>query len=749
MAQVKSASKRSGSGSKRAGQIVSGRNREQIFRFPALDGGLNLRDAEINLNDNESPEIVNLWWHDGGLQSRPGQEIIASGWLDASGNDTVSDNENVSGGDNGNESASGNASGSVHAFGSGEFVYAAASFPGGIVAHIGAALYTWHGDSSAFRRVPSGDIPRNPGTFFRFGDTLYYKNVGGFYRLTHDPAQTLPLTLANVADNAFIPTIAVNADPETGQGDAYQPANRLSPCKRVIYHPSATSESVVRTGNGLTRAFSLGVTASENLRGVSAVHADNTLMRPALYSVDIRTGTVTFNAAPKEDVTLTFTLEIGARVYCLPETGLSAVTEVQADGLMMEAGRDYTVDLGGGSVAFAQAPAGSVAIAYCKTDAAALQAVMNCPYAAACESYVVLSGAASAGIGNGGTSGNAGGTSGNAAGFAHYSGLTESGPDISYWPVDANVFVGESVTGFGAQYDQTIVFQPRRIGKLTPSVKTVNGYERISLTYAAVNEKYGCDLPQSIRLVGNNLLFANKSGGVYQIRSASAARENNVRCLSGKINGSDTRPGLLYDFRVAGSGPALSFDDGQRYWLSVNGHVWLWDYALSDADNPAWFYFTGISPKAFVMRDGVPYLIDDDAQIVRLGETYSDFGAPIRKVYQFPVRNFGGYELLKDIRSALFSLRADAPADISVTYETDYETRADLVNLAVTGYDRLTERNLETRDLSVPRHAAVFRRKPKCKHVRHFSMRLENDTAGQNLAPYSVEIGIRYEGRQR
>ena len=34
--------------------------REKIFKTQAIDGGLNLRDAEINLKDNESPEIVNL-----------------------------------------------------------------------------------------------------------------------------------------------------------------------------------------------------------------------------------------------------------------------------------------------------------------------------------------------------------------------------------------------------------------------------------------------------------------------------------------------------------------------------------------------------------------------------------------------------------------------------------------------------------------------------------------------------------------
>ncbi len=279
-------------------------------------------------------------------------------------------------------------------------------------------------------------------------------------------------------------------------------------------------------------------------------------------------------------------------------------------------------------------------------------------------------------------------------------------------------------------------------------MKAANGAERVALNYSAVHDSIGCDLPGSIRMVGNNPVFANASGGVYMLRP-TAARENNLLRLSDKVNGSDARPGLLYDFRVAGASPVCSLDDGKRYWLCANGHAWLWDYSISDAKSPVWFYFTGLSPRALSMRDGLPCLFDAARRAVRLGPTFSDFGEPIRKAYQFPARNFGSYDRLKTVRTVMFSFRPDTPSDVAVIYETDYETRSDSVNLTVAGYGRLTDRDLEVRDLSVPRHAAVFRRKPKCKHVRHFSMRLENNVAGQNLAPRSVETTVRYEGRDR
>ena len=422
---------------------------------------------------------------------------------------------------------------------------------------------------------------------------------------------------------------------------------------------------------------------------------------------------------------------------------MDAVTEVKADGLTLVAGRDYTVDAAGRTVTFTAAPTvtdpptnNTVEITYSKANAGAMNAVMDCPYAAVCgtgqELCAVVGGAPSA------------------PNLFYWSGTTQNGLDITYWPIiNYNAANGE-ITGFGKQYDQMFVFQKDKIGKLTMATESVNGRDTMSLAYSGVNDGIGCDLPRSIQLVENNLTFANTSGGVYQVLSASAAYENNVQCVSDKVNGSDIRPGLLHDLTVAGTGPVCSLDDGKRYWLAVNGHVWLWDYSISKNSDPIWFFFEGLNACALSVRNKSPCLFNSKCETVRLsGQVFDDFGTPFRKAYQFPVRNFGGYDRLKDVLSVLFSLRADTPSDTKVIYETDYETRTDPVNLTVAGYDRLTDRNLEVRDLSVPRHAAAFRREPRCLNIRHFSLRLENDAAGNGLNVYDVEIQVRYAGRSR
>ena len=54
--------------------------REHTLTFPRLDGGLNLRDDETNLKPNESPDMLNLWWEDGALRTRPGEKSF---WANA------------------------------------------------------------------------------------------------------------------------------------------------------------------------------------------------------------------------------------------------------------------------------------------------------------------------------------------------------------------------------------------------------------------------------------------------------------------------------------------------------------------------------------------------------------------------------------------------------------------------------------------------------------------------------------------
>ena len=604
--------------------------------FPKLSGGLNLKELDYRLEADESPEMRNLWWQDGVLQCRDGQVY-------------VSDDSSL---------------------GKGITCYESL-FYGFAFLHIGGALY--YGDPTdvqmPLRSLTEG-VPENRGTFFRYQDFLFYKNKGAFLKITYQPNEEELFSVSNILDDAYTPVIVINAAPQTGSGDYYQPENRLSPKKEIRY-----------------------------------------------------------NAAS------------GVKEYHLPVTDIDAVVKVVVDGKTLSPDSDYQVDLAKGTVAFTAAPPvtepatnNTVVIVYEKANPDARNAVLDCPYA------IVSGGDTNLCILLGGCPAQP-----NAVFWNSNDSLAMN---CAYFPITYYNLVGDTedpVTGFGKQYSTTLVLKQHSIGKLTYGVEKVDDRDSISFSYADVNARVGCDLPWTIQLVENNLVWANSYQGVHMLRSASAAFENNVECISAKINGELT--GLLPDLRSALV--ATSFDDGDRYWLCTGNAVYIWDYALSTFSEPSWFYFTNI-PAVSLFRDNEHrlYHLDSAGRVTRFERVFSDYDSGIDKFYRFPTQYFGSYERLKDVLAVLFSVRSDTDTDIKIQYTTDYERRDDLTPIRTYSW-RLSPRNLAHRCLDSARFAHVAKRKPGCRHVRHFTVSLENSSPGEDLSVVTAQILYRYQGKER
>ncbi|MBR0391003.1 MAG: hypothetical protein IJK38_01635, partial [Oscillospiraceae bacterium] len=182
---------------------------EYVQEFGNLTGGLNLRDADYRLKANESPEMKNLLWRDGMLRSRKGQR-----WLSSA------------------------------ALGTG---YAAFEklWHGYAFCHIGSSLYCYPcidgsgsvvGNSGAIQLCTG--VPEVRGTFFLYGNQLYYKTRGAYIVITAEAANDgWSFTAASV--NPYVPVVLINADPTSATGDLYQPENRLQPRKTVWYNATS------------------------------------------------------------------------------------------------------------------------------------------------------------------------------------------------------------------------------------------------------------------------------------------------------------------------------------------------------------------------------------------------------------------------------------------------------------------------------------------------------------------------------
>lgn len=699
----------------------------KMVDFPRLDGGLNLWELDYRLERNQSPEMKNLWWQDGVLQCRDGQTYVRGcGPSDEQLRDPLPEG--------------------VEPWQDPGIGYTCAPdlFWDTAFFHIGSKIYYTDPTHERPALVELVDgVPENRGTFFRYNDWLFYKNRGGFIKIKYDPEASPVFSASSVTEDAYVPTIVMNASPATGSGSTYQPENRLSPKKKVQYNAAEDTATVTATGDGSTKVFSLGKTAeADQLTRVTEVYYGSTLINTAIWSADIPTGEVTFTSAPPSDTIITFVVKTGVVTYQLPVKELDSVDSVTVNGEEKTEGTDYAVDLEKGQVVFVKAPPVSdpavnntVEIIYSKANEDALNAILDCPYAE------VYGGSQNVCIVMGGCK--------KQPNAFFWNGNSDVGMDASYWPMSFYNLAGDSedgITGFGKQYGTLVIFKERSVGKSAYSIESVDDRDSISLTYTSINAKIGCDLPWTIQLIDNNLVFCNSEGGVHMIRDSNSALENNIECLSRNVNGTEQRHGLLHDIRNADV--TVSFDDGNRYWVCAGGHAYLWDYLLSDWKDPSWFFFTNIPAVAFFRTVDKSYHLDANGRLTRFERSFMDYVSPIEKVYQFPPQFFDTYDRLKDILYCIFTVRSDTDSIVTIQYKSDYETRYDQTNIESLSW-RLTPRNLAYRCLSVQKFAKVARRKPGCRHVRHFAIRLSNNEATQDLAILSAQIYFRYLGRDR
>ncbi|MBP3210191.1 MAG: hypothetical protein J6M64_09860 [Oscillospiraceae bacterium] len=680
--------------------------REYVLDFSNLSGGINLWDPDYRLKSNESPEMKNLLWRNGMLCSRKGQYFLCP-----------------------------------YQLGQGFAAYPRL-WHGFIFAHIGGNIFRFDAERGSPVLLATG-IPKIRGTFFTFSDKLYYKTKGAYKEITANQVDgQWSFSCSEVFP--YEPVIVINANPATGAGDLYQPENRMSSRKTVWYN-----------------------------------------------AVD------------------------GAKTYYLPVKA-ERVTYVEVNGYHVTSGWRY--DPQAGEVLFDVAPPvtdpptnNTVRITYELDNPEARKSISDCRYAAVYggtgELCVVMAG------------------SEDQPNAYFWSGNSSLKMDASYFPMEQVQLAGSSeerITGFGKQQDNLIIFKEGSVGKTTLGTQIINDRIFIDLPYIPINASIGCDLPWSIQLVENNLVFANRNG-IYTILDTSSANENNIVGISRKINGSVERRGYLFDvgvrsqseasggvareksgasfacapagamqasnraepgsWRVAGTPDATdsvlyprlnegtreasgeigggqggaavdedevcSCDDGTHYFLTANGKTWAWNYELSGWKDPSWFLLTNTNAVALICEAGEIYHLNGVGSVSGLQDQFNDYGEPIERLFRFPTMNFGSYDCRKNVNSVIVTLGAYELENTELWYLTDYETRKDLTNLQVVDaaeYD--DERMVGTRPEST-RVPAVFRRRPMCRRVLHFTMKLVNANLNEDFELVGAQIYYIIQGRLR
>lgn len=410
-----------------------------------------------------------------------------------------------------------------------------------------------------------------------------------------------------------------------------------------------------------------------------------------------------------------------SKVYKLSEQNLDEKTiKVLVDGKEVTA---FTADYAKGEVTFQSAPVtgtNNVEITAYKTVQEDIDKVMRCTlyatYGGNNNSRLFLAG------------------DGNSC--FYFSGVA----DATYFPAQSYARIGnddDDIQGFGEQYDVLIAFKSNEIYGLEYYTDK-DGIGRFS-SYR-VNSKIGCDAPNSIQLINNQLTWLSTKHGVCTLVSTVIEDERNVRVISRNVDGGYRVAGLLQEENLQN---ATSIDYEGKYFLAVNERVYVWDYLMSpyantgkldaDAKRLSWFLFDNFNVSSFVNKK-LDLLYSTGSKLVILTNEYSDFGKPIHAKYQTPFMQFE-VNYLKTIKNMYVQCRADTASVINITYFTEETPNGEREPEPIIIYGKLWGSFLwNTFGWSVVNFANVFRRKCSLKKIQMASVLFENNEVDRDMS---------------
>lgn len=419
-----------------------------------------------------------------------------------------------------------------------------------------------------------------------------------------------------------------------------------------------------------------------------------------------------------------------ATVYQLSLTNLDATTvTVTLNGVAKVEGADFTVNRTTGQLTFTVAPtAGTdnlIVTAY-KTDTTARDTIFTAKYA----------------VTFGGDNDTRVFVAGDSTTY-YYSGLL----DPTYFPENQfnNAGVDNSfITGFGKQYNVLVVFKERSMYAVTYDFNA--GVPRFPL--ALLNDTNGCDIPYTIQLIKDNLVWCNTYNGVMILNSTDIKDEKNVSQLSENINGVIRAPGLLNESNLK---QATSVDFDGHYWICVNEKVWAWNYEVSpyvntgnayeDQRRLSWFAFDNINANCWFFFDNILYYGDRTvSRIVKMLPTvYNDFGTAINAYWACKLNDFGLFDWTKTILQVRFSSKTDVATEITTTYYADNGTRVDPKKDFILSFRWDTAKwNLWT--WRVIRFARTITKYPGIKSTVYFKVLFSNNTVDNNLTIIDLSV---------
>ncbi len=291
-----------------------------------------------------------------------------------------------------------------------------------------------------------------------------------------------------------------------------------------------------------------------------------------------------------------------------------------------------------------------------------------------------------------------------------------------YFPDNAYFRVGDDlqpVTAFGKQNDMLIIFKPNEMygtcytrgDSIAASQVIENGvsYQSSSVYFplTLLHSKIGCDIPNSVQLCKNRLVWAHTNGNIYTLVSQNQYSERNVFPI-----GEMLKPKLKNLTTLATSadvdGMYYLLDNEKMYVIDYSsyGYSYVSGYSKDEDSNlkiPSW-YFELPRSGVFFQECGMFRMLCSEKRIVNSKEetrlSIYDFvdgkadllaaegdseiqEKEIEFFFKTKLFDFGHPELTKNINSVNFSVSA-SPLDLQVKYITE-NAQSDSECIAIPG----------------------------------------------------------------
>jgi hypothetical protein len=428
--------------------------------------------------------------------------------------------------------------------------------------------------------------------------------------------------------------------------------------------------------------------------------------------------------------------------YQLTDLGLDATTVTcTVGGVAKVEGTNFTVNRTTGVVTFTVASASgqnNVLITAYKTNATDRNYLLNCTIATAF----------------GGDTSNRIFFAGNNTANYYYSDTAnpEYIPILQYNNIGQN---DDPISQMAIQNDTMILFKQRSIYGMTYGGLSTAAIPIPLFPVVSLNSNIGCDCPKTVQLVDNKLVWTNSYFGVCTLVNETTAIVSdtvyrNVKPLSRNINGNARRQGLLQESNIT-SAVAINFNN--KYWVAVNGKVYLWDWGLTPYNSQqnqekmqqelAWWVFDSLPISCFAQDTIYLYFGDTVSGYIEVFEnTFIDNGAAINSYWQMGTNHFGSPNLLKTIRKWWCSAKSDTPETIGITYFTD-QNEGGVADSQPISIDALFDWNNWDWDNFSWGSDPWFNepmRKPIARSTKSFSLKLSNNVAGEDMNASNINI---------